>query len=244
MILKRYILLILCLLAMRVEISAQTLLPDSSEWDFGTIEEEGGSVSHRFELRNDGDVAVVIRSVRTSCGCTTSEYTRRPITPGGVGELLVTFDPRFRPGHFSKDVYIYSTASEEPLVIKINGRVTPRVPSIEEWYPYIIGQGLRIAMTYVAVMPLMKGELVQRSVEYTNTSDKPIEIEFRKRHANEDLSLFYDGGVAAGEQTQVEIGYFTDLEGDISAVRRDTLDIYINGEDSGRALYIKGVVEE
>ncbi len=241
MIFIRYILLIFCLLVGGVGASAQGLTSDLVEWDFGTIAEEGGTVSHRFVLRNGSSDAVVVRSVRTSCGCTTSEYTRRPIASGGEGELVVTFDPRFRPGHFSKDIYIYSTAATEPLVVKIVGSVTPRVESLAERYPYTLGRdSVRISMLYLSVAPLMEGELVLSSAEFTNATSRPIEIEFRPRRESEELHLFYDRGVAAGERTVVEVGYRVD---DATNVRRDTLDIFVDGVAVDKSIFIRGGAE-
>lgn len=238
----RCILLIFCLLAMAGGVGAETLSSSVAEWDFGTIAEDGGQVSHTFELRNGGSEPVVVRYVRTTCGCTNTEFERRPIVAGGVGEITVMFDPRFRPGHFLKDIYIYSTASEDPTILKITGVVSPRVESVEERYPYTLGRdSVRISMLYVTVTPLLRGELTQSGVEYANVSSRPVDVEFRPRRDGGELSLFYDRGVAPGENVQLNVGYAVDPEGDVTTTRRDTVDIYVDGAFSGKSLFVKGV---
>ncbi|MFR6415865.1 MAG: DUF1573 domain-containing protein [Alistipes shahii] len=53
--------------------------PDT--WDFGTIRESDGRVSHTFTGVNRGDKPLVILDVVTSCGCTVPEFSRQPDHP-------------------------------------------------------------------------------------------------------------------------------------------------------------------
>lgn len=50
--------------------SASALAASESSFDFNTISMNDGDVSHKFELRNEGDEAVKIEKVYTSCMCT------------------------------------------------------------------------------------------------------------------------------------------------------------------------------
>lgn len=63
--------------------------------DFGTIKEEGGKVSHRFEFTNSGPNPFVIQKVETSGGCTTPTFTREPVLPGRKGYVEITYESRF-----------------------------------------------------------------------------------------------------------------------------------------------------
>ena len=72
------------------------------EHDFGEIEEDGGSVSHTFEFANEGTSPLVILSVKPSCGCTTPNWSKDPIKPGGKGFIIAQYDPKGRPGVFRK----------------------------------------------------------------------------------------------------------------------------------------------
>ncbi len=210
-------------------------------WDFGNIEELGGDVSHTFSFRNDSSSPVVISNVRTTCGCTTPEYVKKPIAAGDESTLTVTFDPRFRPGQFKKDIYVYSTLSSEPIVLSIVGRVAPRVLSIEERYPYKLLSGARLGQMYITVSYLSPGDMMQTSVEYYNESDDPIEVEFKARRESERLKLFYDNGVAARSGATLEVGYYIEADEAIGETLRDTVDIVVNGKATGKSIFIKGV---
>jgi hypothetical protein len=62
-------------------------------YDFGTIKEENGAVTHVFEFKNTGDEKLVIISAIASCGCTTPKYPTEPIAPGATGKIKVTYNP-------------------------------------------------------------------------------------------------------------------------------------------------------
>ena len=83
------------------------LVFDRPAWDFGTIRETDGPVTHRFVCRNEGEHPEVILQVTTTCGCTTPRYTRKPILPGEEAEITVTYDPANRPGNFSRELAVF-----------------------------------------------------------------------------------------------------------------------------------------
>ena len=71
-------------------------------YDFGSVPERGGKVSHVFEFVNTGNANLVIKDVTAECGCTTPEYPQNPIAPGKKGVVKVTYNPLGRPGGFNK----------------------------------------------------------------------------------------------------------------------------------------------
>ncbi len=209
-------------------------------WDFGTIAEDGGDVAHTFEVTNMTDSPVVILNIRTSCGCTTPEYSTRPIAAGAKVDIRITFDPRYRPGTFAKDVYIYSSGSAEPATLVITGRVTPRKQSVEERFPYKLGGGVRVAAQYLEIELGDKGELALSGVEYINTSSQGVEVEFVARSGGDGVKLLYDSAMAAGEQLRLEVGYVAEKREALRKPLRDSIDIYINGVRDDKVLYIVG----
>ncbi len=237
----RYIILILSTLCAIFTTHSKTLSFSETTWNFGTIAEEGGLVTHTFEIKNRASEPFVIYTVNTSCGCTTSKYTRKPIAAGETTTLEINFDPKYRPGHFSKEIFLYTSATKEPVVLKITGDVTPRVLALEERYPYNIGADMRIGSLHTSFRAVPHGRLVQQSVEFKNTSTSSQNIEFKKRDNTSALQLYYDGHIKAHEGRSIEIGYYIDSgRGEL----RDTVDIYINGIKSPKSLYIKGLIVE
>ena len=95
-------------------------------YDFDLIREEDGVVTTVFEFINDGNAPLIINSVVASCGCTAVDWTREPVPVAGKGFIKVSYNPKGRPGSFSKSVTVRSNASEEPVVLRIKGKVVFR----------------------------------------------------------------------------------------------------------------------
>ena len=110
---------------------APALRFDTLTWDFGTVAEAGGRVTHRFGFANRSGRPVVVTDVVATCGCTVPVYSKRPVLPGERSEIAVTFDPMNRPGRFDKVVSVFTSESGDPIRLRITGRVTPRERSVE-----------------------------------------------------------------------------------------------------------------
>nr|WP_314648797.1 DUF1573 domain-containing protein [uncultured Porphyromonas sp.] len=93
------------------------------EFDFGTIQEANGKVSHTFIIKNIGDAPLIITRVSTPCSCTTPEHTREPIAPGKEGKVVVTYNPAGRPGPFYKNIAVYSNGKDGGFTLRIKGEV-------------------------------------------------------------------------------------------------------------------------
>lgn len=96
-----------------------------SSYNFGTIPEHGGKVSHTFEFTNTGDSNLVIIDAKADCGCTVPEFPAQPIAPGKKGHVKVTYDPIYRPGAFNKVVTVQTNGRQKKARIKISGTVNP-----------------------------------------------------------------------------------------------------------------------
>ncbi|HYG01279.1 MAG TPA: DUF1573 domain-containing protein [Chryseosolibacter sp.] len=93
-------------------------------FDFGTIYEEKGAVTHEFLFTNTSQRPVKILNVQPSCGCTTPGWTKDLIQPGKTGFIQATFDPRGRPGYFNKSLTVTTDIDASPVVLQIKGQVS------------------------------------------------------------------------------------------------------------------------
>ncbi len=91
--------------------------------DFGEIAEEGGNAEFEFALVNNSGRTIKIVSVQASCGCTTPGWTQQPIAQGKGGFVKVSFDPRGRPGYFSKSLTVTTDFDANPIILQIKGQV-------------------------------------------------------------------------------------------------------------------------
>lgn len=96
---------------------------EQTSYDFGTIKEADGKVSHTFQIKNEGNMPLVITRVIASCGCTTPEWTKEPIAQGKTGDIKVTYDPAGRPGPFTKTISVYSNGKTGSFILTIRGNV-------------------------------------------------------------------------------------------------------------------------
>jgi hypothetical protein len=88
---------------------------DQTTHDFGNIKEAYGSVDHTFEFTNNGTSELIVQDVKTSCGCTTPEWTRELVKPGEKGFITAEYDPNNRSGIFNKSLTIVSNAYSQQM---------------------------------------------------------------------------------------------------------------------------------
>lgn len=94
---------------------------ENLEHDFGTIPYKGDG-SCEFIFKSKGEVPLVLKNVRSSCGCTVPSWPKDPIAKGQKGTIKVVYDTRVTGG-FKKSISVFSNASEAPIVLVIKGRV-------------------------------------------------------------------------------------------------------------------------
>ena len=93
-----------------------------SMYDFGKVN-EGELVQYNFRFRNSGKNPLVISNVSASCGCTVPEKPEKPIQPGEIGFIKVTFNSERRPGEVNKSITISSNADPEFYELYLKGTV-------------------------------------------------------------------------------------------------------------------------
>lgn len=89
-----------------------------TEHNFGTMN-QGSDVSFDFVFKKSGRGLLAIQNVKSSCGCTTPEWTKEP-TKRGV--IKVKYDSN-RLGSFHKTITVYSNAKNSPIILTIKGNI-------------------------------------------------------------------------------------------------------------------------
>jgi hypothetical protein len=151
---------------------------DKQTHDFGTFKEAAGIQTTTFAFKNEGAVPLVLTNVRASCGCTTPKWTREPVAPGAAGEIQVSYNPKNRPGSFTKSVTVTSNAEVQTTILRITGKVEQREKTLAEQYPRQIGP-LRVKSNYLSFAKLKQGETVTKELELVNDTDEEVEVGFR-----------------------------------------------------------------
>lgn len=94
---------------------------EDTNYDFGDITYKGNG-THEFEFTNKGNSPLLLSNVRSSCGCTIPTWPKEPFEPGKKGVIVVKYDTK-RIGPFNKSITVYSNASNNPVVLRIKGKV-------------------------------------------------------------------------------------------------------------------------
>lgn len=121
---KNFIFLIVFVATCSFGQKAEPLIFNETTHDFGTIDEKAGNAVFEFTFTNNSGRPVNIISVAASCGCTTPGWTKETIEPRKQGSIKASFDPRGRPGFFSKTLTVNTNLNGPPVILTIRGNVT------------------------------------------------------------------------------------------------------------------------
>ncbi|MDR1730161.1 MAG: DUF1573 domain-containing protein [Prevotellaceae bacterium] len=88
-----------------------------TEHDFGEVHLGSGAVEYCFVFQNEGKEPLLIKDVRSSCGCVYGSWIKKPVAPGDSGSVCVVYKNN-RSGVFRKTVKVISTAGKTTLHVK------------------------------------------------------------------------------------------------------------------------------
>ncbi len=103
------------------EVNPVAIQWDKQEHDYGNIP-QGIPASSDFVLTNNGTESLVITNVKGSCGCTATQHDKEPVLPGESTTITATYNAK-KQGIFTKTIKVSTTANDEPIVLKIKGKV-------------------------------------------------------------------------------------------------------------------------
>ena len=122
---------------------------------------EGDKASHVFSFKNTGSADLLIKKVKTSCGCTAAVLSSKEIKPGQTGEIKATFNTRRYHGKQSKTIYV---SSNDPKHSTVQLKLQTTVKSVGTFKPRNIQFG-----------EVTRGEKISRIIELTPEIE-PIKI--------------------------------------------------------------------
>ncbi len=98
-----------------IKTDGPVLTLEKTSHDFGNIT-QGDVVERIFAFTNTGNEPLIITNIQTSCGCTTPEWPRNPIMPGGKGEIKVGFNSAGKINKQDKKLPIISNAVNDASI--------------------------------------------------------------------------------------------------------------------------------
>lgn len=95
----------------------------STSHDFGTVA-RAAKTEFRFEFENPYSQAIHVKSVRTSCGCTTPIIETETVAPGGRGSILARFNTGTHTGARSATVTVsFDRPSFTEIQLQVKGYI-------------------------------------------------------------------------------------------------------------------------
>lgn len=97
---------------------------NESSHDFGEMK-QGDKKDYTFTITNEGKSDLIIRRVRSSCGCTAVAPAKKVIAGGETAPVKVTFDSRGKRGRQSKSVTVITNDPKTPTTtLRITSNVS------------------------------------------------------------------------------------------------------------------------
>ncbi len=96
---------------------------DAESFDFGDIK-PGSKVEHTFNLKNAGKRDLLIRDVKSSCGCTAVSPSKNMIAAAESVPLKVVFDSTGKSGRQNKTITVITNDPKNPTtVLRISSNI-------------------------------------------------------------------------------------------------------------------------
>ncbi len=198
--------------------------------NFGKINEVKGSVTYTYNFRNTGDEPLIIKSVQPSCGCTTPEWSREPVVPGGKGYIKATFNPAGRPGSFNKSIAVITNGITESVVIRFSGEVIGKELTTIDIYPFAIGD-LRLTSTYISFGKVSPERLASRNIDVINTGTSSVSLSFPSIPSHMEV-MVNPSTIKPNQKATIEFSYDPKKKNDWGFVS-DQISFMLNGKTDG-----------
>ena len=98
------------------------LLFENLFYDFGEIT-QGEQMNCVFNFKNVGSSNLIICDVGTSCGCTSSIFSKEAVLPGEEGTITVTFDSKGKSGKISTYVVVSANTYPANVLLTLSANV-------------------------------------------------------------------------------------------------------------------------
>ena len=99
--------------------------------DFGTID-EGQTIKYEFSLKNIGRSDLIVKDIKSSCGCTGAKISKKIVAPSEIAKVVVTYKGRSTPNRETVPIWIISNDPEKSVSqLTLAGTVRMKV----FWYP-------------------------------------------------------------------------------------------------------------
>jgi len=216
---------------------------DTYEWDFSSIKELDGAVSHVFYLMNNSSESVKITGAIPGCSCIMATYPKEEIKPGKMAPVEVFFTPSGASGKTYRTIDIVGPRGRKLGTLSIHADVTPTDESIQKRYPTVLSQSLYVSRSAVPFGYMAHGETLSKVIYLANASSQLYKIEIEQKGSMK-LDVNTPEYLGSENEQAVLLTYTMPKDKAIDASYADTLWISINGVKASKPIVTSAICLE
>ena len=137
------------------------LVCDQPVYEFGEVD-NSQDVEHTFVLKNEGDLTLEIKNVRTSCGCTVANISEKIVKPGAEAMVTTKLSLKGRNGAQHKNITVESNDPKQSNFI-----LTLQGTAVME---------MQVRPVQVLFGNLAANSVATGSVEFIASSTNPVNV--------------------------------------------------------------------
>jgi hypothetical protein len=157
-----------------------SLLAQQLKWDKTSLEFRpelsATNIVAKFPFRNTGDKPLTIRSVNSSCGCTTVDLPKKVYEPGEKGEIVANFVFGGREGEQNKGILV---ESDDPKAPYSNLELKVHIPKVFDVTPSYLSWMVGKESSPKVVSVRLPAELKIEAIDVKSSDDKLFKAELR-----------------------------------------------------------------
>ncbi len=142
------------------QVSADDIVFEKKEIDFGTVIIEHGIVTATYSFTNNSENEFIISDIDAACGCTNPRSSQKKYAPGETGTITAEFNPKGMTGDVHKWIYVkgnYTDATQIDLGFSaiLKSTLTRDASSYPGEFGYLVVKKLNIGYG------IIRGEKIQ-----------------------------------------------------------------------------------
>lgn len=214
---------------------------DSNEWDFGTIQEEDGIVTHVFRFANVSEKPIRIISVSTSCGCTNAAYSNEPVQPGDYGEITIHFSPARTEGQLYREVEVFTDNREWFNRLTIIANVIPMPMGLDVLNPHQLSGTVKTNTNRCNFGYVAQGKTVTKTVNLVNVGTEKASIKVKSTGNRYGMTYQAPAELDPEETAKISITYTIPKGRQFYGNARDTIWIMADGNPSVQPIIVSAL---
>lgn len=219
---------------------------DKKVHDFGDVLIAEGPVKCTFTFTNISGKPIVINNVISSCGCTTTEWTKEPVKAGADGRISAVYSNDQGPYPFDKTLTVYISSAygpvDRPVVLRLRGVSHEQKKDLDELFPDKIGN-LGIRKTNVSIGYIDQGTIKSDFMQVANMSRSEMKVEGAGLVPGVSIEVF-PNPIPARSMARLTYTVDTKALGNTWGKQSWKIGFNENGKNCNGTLTVTGIIKE